>query len=199
MKLYNDIWNLREGQDAGEAGRALINALVAVIINAADTPEEADKMGRRAMISLLKGVGKNLDRISPGSRIMQGERDITEVVRGPMDADGKGTAPTRKGWPGLVSSLFSTARWNDDPYSKRLAKLILDGAVQRASGNAGPVLDFGEVISLADEAGWSAKESADRFVHAVSMIKPIADARTYQEAKEIGMSLYNAYTAKSVY
>ena len=96
---------------------------------------------------------------------------------------------------GFLSALFSTAKWNDDPYQKRLAGMILGGAVYNASHcMEGQEINIGEVLALTKEAGWSQKEAADRFVHALSMIKPAADARTYDAAKDIAMNLYNAYT-----
>ena len=96
---------------------------------------------------------------------------------------------------GFLSSLFNTAKWNNDPYQKRLASLILDAAIHRASRyTQGQELNVEDVIALAEEAGWRDKEAADRFVHAVSMIRPIADAHTYQAAKDIAMSLYSAWS-----
>jgi len=95
---------------------------------------------------------------------------------------------------GLLSSLFNTAKWNADPYSKQLAQLILEGAVYEASGYAqGKEFNLREVLNLQSEAGWRDKETADRLVHAVSMLRPIADARTFQAAKDIAMNAQRAF------
>ena len=89
---------------------------------------------------------------------------------------------------GILSALFKTKSWNDDPFQQRLAKLILDGAV------AGYTLNIGDIFALMKEAGWSEKETRLRCVHAVSMIKPIANADTYRRAKTIGENLHNAFS-----
>jgi hypothetical protein len=95
---------------------------------------------------------------------------------------------------GFLTALTKTAQWNNDPFQKRLAKLIMDGAAHNASGfTRGEELNFRDVLALTREAGWSDKEAANRFVHAVSMIKPVADERTYQAAKSLALNLYNAY------
>ena len=102
---------------------------------------------------------------------------------------------------GILSALFKTKSWNDDPFQQRLAKLILDGAVfdagamfDASSSRQGEWLNLNDIFALMKEAGWSWKETRNRCVHAVSMIRPIADARTYKAATAIGERLYEAFS-----
>jgi hypothetical protein len=93
-------------------------------------------------------------------------------------------------------ALFKTAKWNRDPNQKKLAEMLLAGAkFVTSSGGEGKRLDIREMMAFTSDCGWRSKEASDRFVHAVSMIKPIASVETYGAAKEIALNLYNAYRA----
>lgn len=85
---------------------------------------------------------------------------------------------------GFLSALFSTAKWNNDPNSKELARMLLEAAQERRSMNTR------QLVHLISEAGWSRTETKNRLVHAVSMIKPIADQDTYETAREVCRDLY---------
>jgi hypothetical protein len=85
--------------------------------------------------------------------------------------------------------------WNNDPHQKRLAKLIMDGALYKTSYHEqGKEFDEYEVSALTHEAGWSDEEAARRFVHALSMIRPIVNDATYRAAKDITTDLYKGYS-----
>jgi len=97
---------------------------------------------------------------------------------------------------GFLSSLSKTSRWNNDPNQKVIVSEIYWSAVYKCSnGEAGEPLDIKKMIKFTDSCGWRDKEAADRFVHAVSMIKVFADTDIYHEAKEEALSLYQAYLA----
>lgn len=92
--------------------------------------------------------------------------------------------------------LFKTAQWNNEPNQQQLAATILEGALYEITRSSqGKHLNIREMIAFTNACGWSDKEASNRFVHAVSMIKPLADAATYQAAKSIAQNLYNAYRA----
>lgn len=92
---------------------------------------------------------------------------------------------------GILSVLFSTARWNNDPNSKELARLILEAGNYSASGGAvGRSLDVRKMVDVIHGAGWSRKEAKNRIVHAVSMIKPVADKEAYEAARELCREIY---------
>lgn len=96
---------------------------------------------------------------------------------------------------GFLSALNKTAQWNSDPEQKKLASMILAaGRHEVTHGQEGAPISIREVIALTTKAGWKDKEAANRFVHAVSMIKPIADRNTYEAAKGAAERLYVAYT-----
>jgi hypothetical protein len=79
-----------------------------------------------------------------------------------------------------------------------LASLILSAATYEASRfSAGKRIDIREVISLAGSSGWTDKETADRIVHAVSMINTMSDRETYKAAKGVGERLYITFTSKT--
>jgi hypothetical protein len=85
--------------------------------------------------------------------------------------------------------------WNEDPHQKRLAKLIMDGAIYQTSYHEqGKEFDEFEVSALTNGAGWSDEEVASRCVHALSMIRPMVDAPTYRAAHDITMYLHRGYT-----
>lgn len=93
-------------------------------------------------------------------------------------------------------SLFKTLKWNNEPNQQKLVLMILDGAEYDVSrGSSGKFMNIREMITFTQTCGWNDKEASNRFVHAVSMLKPMVDPTTYQAAKEIGKNLYNAYRA----
>ncbi len=97
-----------------------------------------------------------------------------------------------------VFGLFKTAQWNNDPNQKKLAAILLEAATYDTTlGTQGKRLDIRELIAFTDNCGWTDKEASNRFVHAVSMIKPLADQETYLEANEIALGLYNSYRTMS--
>jgi len=99
----------------------------------------------------------------------------------------------------FVSSLFKTSQWNNDPNQKQLASTIFEHAMYRVSrGKEGKEINFAEMMDFTQNCGWSDREAANRFVHAVSMIKAFADADadTLREAKEEARRLHDAYLLK---
>ncbi|MGI9387926.1 MAG: hypothetical protein ACR2OX_10895 [Methyloligellaceae bacterium] len=96
----------------------------------------------------------------------------------------------------FLLAMMKTAKWSDEPDQRRLALLIFDAAIYESSKKSrGKPLDIKKILALTEGSGWSAEESADRFVHALSLIKPIADKATYRAAKEEGNRLSAAYKA----
>ncbi|HJZ44585.1 MAG TPA: hypothetical protein VJ233_12750 [Hyphomicrobiaceae bacterium] len=97
---------------------------------------------------------------------------------------------------GFFSLLFRTGQLNDDPNQKALANILLEAGIYQSSVYMkGKPLNFKEVMKIVDEAGWSNKEAANRFIHAASMIKPIADEATFLAAKDEAKRLYMTYTS----
>jgi hypothetical protein len=96
---------------------------------------------------------------------------------------------------GFLGMISKAAKWSDDPNQRRLALMIFNAAIYESSGNErGKPLDKAAVMALTRDAGWSDKESADRCVHALSLIKPIADKTTYRAARDEGNKLCSAYS-----
>ncbi|MGY4476970.1 hypothetical protein [Bradyrhizobium sp. USDA 3364] len=92
--------------------------------------------------------------------------------------------------------LFSALKWNSDPNQQRLALIILDAAKYDVSrGASGKLVNIREMFTFTQGCGWDDKEASNRFIHAVSMLKPMVDPATFKAAKEIGQNLYNAYRA----
>lgn len=99
---------------------------------------------------------------------------------------------------GFLSALSKTAKWSDDPNQRKLALLIFDAAIYESSRkNRGKPLDLEEVLALTKTSGWSDEESTSRFVHALSLIKPIADKATFRAAKDERDRLCTEYAAQS--
>src|SRR5437868_1128381 len=92
---------------------------------------------------------------------------------------------------GFLRRLGSTAKWNDEAAQQQLVKMILQAAKNTAAGDL-TFVNIREVFALQKANNWSYKETADRCVHAVSMIKLIADPRVYAAAKSDGERLYIA-------
>jgi hypothetical protein len=92
--------------------------------------------------------------------------------------------------------LFNTLKWNNDPNQQKLALMLLEGAKYDASrGSSGTFLNIREMITFTNNCGWSDKEASNRFIHAVSILKPLVDPAIYKAAKDIGQNLYNSYRA----
>ncbi len=62
-------------------------------------------------------------------------------------------------------------------------------------GAQGKSLNIPEWAAFTRNCGWSDKEASNRFIHAVTMIKPMVDARTYEAAKQMARNLYEAWRA----
>jgi hypothetical protein len=96
----------------------------------------------------------------------------------------------------MMFAIFKTSKWNREPEQKKLAAMLMEaGAYEATGGIRGTHLDIREVIAFTTACGWRDKEASDRFVHAVSMIRPIADIETYEAARTIAHNLYQAYRA----
>ena len=92
--------------------------------------------------------------------------------------------------------LFNTLKWNNEPNQQKLALMLLEGAKYDVSrGSSGKFMNIREMIAFTQSCGWNDKEASNRFIHAVSMLKPMVDPATYRAAKEIGQNLYNSYRA----
>jgi len=93
-------------------------------------------------------------------------------------------------------NIFKTAKWNSEPNQKRLAAIIQSAATYNLTrGAQGQRLDIHTLAAYTRDCGWSDKEASDRFIHAVSMMKPMVDAATYEAAKEMSLHLYKAWRA----
>lgn len=90
----------------------------------------------------------------------------------------------------FLKALMSVGALNDDPAQKRLAQLFLTAAEQGAEQGWPDTQHLLAISSHAMDQGWSTKDAGNRFAHAVSMIKPIADSRVYAKAAEIGEFMY---------
>jgi hypothetical protein len=55
--------------------------------------------------------------------------------------------------------------------------------------------DSASRASASRQGSGTDKEASDRFIHAISMMKAIADARTFEAAKQMGLHLYQAWRA----
>ena len=96
----------------------------------------------------------------------------------------------------VVFNIFKTAKWNNEPNQKRLAAILLSAATYEATrGAQGESLNIPALAVFTRNCGWTDKEASDRFIHAISMMKAMADSRTYEAAKEMGLNLYKAWRA----
>jgi hypothetical protein len=92
--------------------------------------------------------------------------------------------------------FLKVAKWNNEPDQKKLATMLWEAATYEVSGGAqGTCLNIHEWANFTRACGWSDKEASNRFIHAVTMIKPMADARTYERAKRMAHNLYQAWRA----
>jgi hypothetical protein len=74
-------------------------------------------------------------------------------------------------------------QWNIDPDQQRLAQLFIkygEGSVCAA-----------ELTKFVLYQDWSAKETRQRILHALSIVKIAATPYVYQRAKEMGHTLYD--------
>lgn len=93
-------------------------------------------------------------------------------------------------------NIFKTGKWNNEPSQKRLAEILLSAATYEVTrGARGESLNIPTLAQFTRSCGWTDKEASDRFVHAISMMKPMADAQTYEAAKQMGLNLYKAWRA----
>src|SRR5689334_22904004 len=82
--------------------------------------------------------------------------------------------------------LFRNSRWNNQPRQKALAHILLQAAVFEVSkGSHGTLLNLHELFRLQRTSGWSDRETRERLVHALSMIRTVVDADTYYVAKRL--------------
>jgi hypothetical protein len=92
--------------------------------------------------------------------------------------------------------FLKTAKWNNEPNQKKLAAMLWEAATYEVTrGAQGKSLNIPEWAVFTRNCGWSDKEASNRFIHAVTMIKPMADARTYEAAKQMAHNLYQAWRA----
>lgn len=94
----------------------------------------------------------------------------------------------------MFGFLFKTSKWNREPAQRELATLILNAAVENADNKLISV-NIRDVFKIMNANGWSMKETSDRCVHAVSMIKTMAPPNVYMAAKREGQALYQALRA----
>ena len=93
-------------------------------------------------------------------------------------------------------NIFKTAKWNNEPNQKRLAQILLSAATYEVTrGEQGESLNIPALAQFTRSCGWTDKEASDRFIHAISMMKAMADARTFEAAKQMGLRLYQAWRA----
>jgi hypothetical protein len=94
----------------------------------------------------------------------------------------------------FLKSLGKTRAWNDDPLQKELAEVLRLGALYEISGGKnGKRVEFVDVNAIAVAGKWSSDETADRCVHAASMLRPILDAKSLRMAVTEARLLYNSY------
>ena len=94
---------------------------------------------------------------------------------------------------GFLKALSSTANWNNEPAQQELANLILQAAIQNTKTGMASI-DMYKIFKLRDDNNWSQKETANRCVHAVSMIKTVAPAAVYKAAVREGELAYLGLT-----
>jgi hypothetical protein len=93
---------------------------------------------------------------------------------------------------GFLKSLSRTSRWNNEPAQKQIVQIILQGSIKTAE-SGGINTKIREIIQVQQTAGWSPRETADRCVHAVSMIRLVTSPKVYDAAKVEGQVLYIAF------
>jgi hypothetical protein len=92
--------------------------------------------------------------------------------------------------------FLKTAKWNNEPNQKKLATMLWEAATYEVTrGAQGKSLNIPEWAAFTRNCGWSDREASNRFIHAVTMIKPMVDARTYEAAKQMAHNLYEAWRA----
>jgi hypothetical protein len=96
----------------------------------------------------------------------------------------------------MMFDFLKTAKWNNGPNQKKLATMLWEAATYEVTrGTQGKSLNIHEWAVFTRNCGWSDKEASNRFIHAVTMIGPMADAKTYATAKEMAKNLYQAWRA----
>ena len=92
--------------------------------------------------------------------------------------------------------FLKVAKWNSDPDQKKLAMMLWEAATyELTNGTQGRSLNIPEWAYFTRACVWTDKEASNRFIHAVTMIKPMADPRTYERAKQMAHDLYQAWRA----
>jgi hypothetical protein len=93
---------------------------------------------------------------------------------------------------GFLKSLFSTSKWNSEAGQQELAELILQGAM-KANASGRPIqVNMRDVLALQTKHGWPFRETADRCIHAASLIKTRASPEIYMAAKYEATALYDS-------
>lgn len=91
----------------------------------------------------------------------------------------------------MFGFLFKTTKWNRESAQQELASLILNAAVKNVdTGLLG--VNIRDVFDIKNANNWSMKETSDRCVHAVTMIKTMAPHNVYIAARREGQALYQA-------
>lgn len=93
----------------------------------------------------------------------------------------------------FLKALSSTAKWNEEPAQQELATLILNAAIKQAETGI-TSLNLYDVFKLRNSNNWSQKETANRCVHAVSMIRNISAPAVYKAAVKEGEFAYRGLT-----
>lgn len=81
-----------------------------------------------------------------------------------------------------------SSKWNKEESQIMLVSLIFEAGT--APNAAAQYEARDKVFLLQERMGWSDKETADRCVHACSMIKISFDDDTYSKCKEVARGLY---------
>jgi hypothetical protein len=80
------------------------------------------------------------------------------------------------------------AKWNKEDAQIMLVSLILEAGT--ASDREKEYEARGKVFLLQEKMSWSNSETAERCIHAASMIKTSFDRNTYSSCKEVARGLY---------